>query len=66
MTKEKLSLKTRIKQGAIQGLFFAIAMEAWYYFDDDSFSIWRFLFHGTFFGFFMTLTFRYKVKKEKK
>lgn len=64
MEKEKLPLKTRIITGLVQGLIFAIGMEAFYYFDGDGFSIWRFLFHGSFFGFFMALAFRYRVKRK--
>ncbi len=66
MTKEKVSIEKRIIVGLLQGVFFAIAMEMYYYyFDGETFSIGRFLFHGLFFGFLMAIILRSKHKREK-
>lgn len=64
MKTEKIPLKQRIIYGAIAGIIYAVIMELFYLNDGDSFSVWRFLFHGVFFGFFMSFFFRNKVTKE--
>ena len=65
MDREKLPLKTMTKIGLINGVFFALSMAIFDYFNDDSFSILKFIIHFVIFGFFMALSFRYKYTKNK-
>jgi hypothetical protein len=66
MEREPLPLKKVILTGVLNGLFFALFMAGYYhFFTDDPFSLLMFVFHFTFFGFFMALSFRYKYNKKK-
>lgn len=65
MEREKLPMKTIVITGGINGLLFALFMAGFDYFNGDSFSILKFLFHFMFFGFFMAISFRYKYTKKK-
>lgn len=65
MNREKLAFKEIVKIGFGNGLFFAVSMAAFDYFNDDAFSLLKFFFHFVFFGFFMAVSFRYKYTKEK-
>jgi positive regulator of sigma E activity len=65
MEREKLPLKSIVKIGLGNGFFFAVFMAVFDYFSGDSFSILKFIFHFTLFGFFMALSFRYKYTKKK-
>lgn len=62
---EKLPLKKRIIGGLISGLCFALIMAAFDYFDNNPFSLPKFLFYALFFGFFMSFAFRHKGTKNK-
>lgn len=55
MNLEKYSIKSRLLIGSFSGLFFAIGMAAFDYFNYEPFSLPKFLFHGFFFGLFMAL-----------
>ncbi len=64
MDFEKYSLKTRLIFGICSGLFFATGMAVFDYFNYEPFSLPQFIFYMFFFGLFMALAFKYKVKKE--
>lgn len=66
MERERLSLISLVKNGLINGLFFAISMAAFDYFTNEPFSWKKFLFHALFFGFFMAIAFRYKYINNNK
>ncbi|WP_240032184.1 hypothetical protein [Psychroflexus aestuariivivens] len=59
-----------IKYGFYSGIFFAIGMALFDYFDREGFNFWKFIFNLFFFGFFMGLvfrpTFRNKLNREDK
>ncbi len=57
--------KTGIIGGLIGGLFFAIAMAAFDYFNHTNFNIFKFIFHFAFFGLFQALFFGMNFKKKK-
>jgi len=61
MTKRKLrKTKDLIKQGLSIGLLYASLMALFYYFgEDESFSIYKFLFNLVFFGGFMAFANRF-------
>ncbi|MDG1730082.1 MAG: hypothetical protein P8K68_13715 [Algibacter sp.] len=64
--KVKRSDKNILKTGVISGLFFAIWMSAFDYFDQEPFSIFKFLLGFIFFGGAMAYTFRYHYKSNNK
>ena len=66
MERERLSLKSLVIKGVINGLLFAIGMAAFDFFTNEPFSWIKFLFHGIFFGLFMAIAFRYKYLKNNK
>ncbi|WP_299336725.1 hypothetical protein [uncultured Psychroserpens sp.] len=64
MKKERLSLKTSLMIGFINGVIFASFMAVFDYFDDSSFSLLKFAVNFLFFGAVMAMLFRYKYTKE--
>lgn len=57
--------KTGIIGGLAGGLFFAMAMAAFDYFNNTNFNTFKFIFHFVFFGLFQTLFFGINFKKNK-
>ncbi|MFK7782347.1 hypothetical protein [Psychroserpens sp.] len=65
MKREKLSPKSQLTIGVLSGLFFALIMAGFDYFNNEVFSFYKFLFYVICFGFMMALSFRYKYIKDK-
>ena len=65
MEREKLSIKSLVIKGLINGLLFAIFMAAFDFFTNEPFSWIKFLIHGLFFGIFMAIAFRFSYSKKK-
>ena len=64
-TSQKLQLKNRIILGIIGGLFFAITMGAFDYFNGSKFSFLKFSFNFLFFGVFISFLGKTKDNKHK-
>ncbi|SDI23374.1 hypothetical protein [Winogradskyella thalassocola] len=62
---KKIPLRKRIIIGVSSGIFFAVFMASFDYFDGSPFSVAKFLFHSLFFGLFMSIALRYKVPKDQ-
>ena len=63
MKKEKRPIKKRLLHGAISGVTFATTMALFDWWDNNPFSIIKFLFFTIFFGLAMSFAFRYKHTK---
>ena len=65
MEKEKRTTKHTVIIGLISGFSFAIIMALFDYSDKEPFSIFKFLFHFTFFGLIQALIDRYLFSKKQ-
>ena len=57
--------KTGIIGGLVGGLFFALAMAAFDYYNETPFNTYKFIFHFASFGLFQALFFGMNFKKTK-
>lgn len=57
--------KAGIIGGLVGGLFFAVAMTAFDYFNDTPFNTFKFIFHFACFGLFQALFFGMNYKKDR-
>ncbi|WP_179320183.1 hypothetical protein [Winogradskyella helgolandensis] len=62
---KKISLRKRIIIGIFSGVFFAVFMASFDYFDHTAFSLPKFIFHSFYFGLFMSIALRYRVPRNK-
>ncbi|MDH7912581.1 hypothetical protein [Winogradskyella sp. SYSU M77433] len=65
MEREKLPLNILIRNGILFGVFFAVIMALFDFFNHKPFSVKQFIFYAISYGFFMSLAFRYKYTKKK-
>jgi len=57
------NIKLKIRTGVLSGLIFAVIMAGFEFYDENKFSVLKFIFHAVIFGFFMGLMARDKSKK---
>lgn len=59
----KETTKLKIRTGVLSGLLFAVIIAGFNFYDEDKFSVLKFIFHAVIFGFFIGLMARGKSKK---
>ena len=65
MNRVLLPIKSIIRIGLFNGLFFVVTMATFDYVSNEPLSIPKFLFHAFFFGLAMAIAFRYKYTKKE-
>ena len=61
----KTQTKSIITGGLFGGIFYALGMAGFDFVDGESFHVWKFIFHASFFGIFMGILTKYNLKKQK-
>jgi len=63
LIKMEKNIKLKIRTGVLSGLIFAVIMAGFEFYDEEKFSVLKFIFHAVIFGFFMGLMARDRSKK---